>query len=649
VSERIGDYVVVKEIAQGAMGVVLLARDPKGRDVAIKRLHARRSRLEDSEVVRFQREGDVAGALRHPGIVRLIHAGHDERGPYHVLEYVPGRSLKQVLSDEGPLPWRRAVEVTVDLAEALTYAHGEGVLHRDVKPANVLVEPSGRVRLTDFGLAKVSEEHGLTTTGEILGTPLYMSPEQARADEVGPHTDVYGLGATFYACLTGRPPVEAHSIADAIQRILHDPPLPPRSLAPDLPPRVEAVCLKALGKGVDERYATPAQLVEALGDLRHHVSRQPMTSASRGVSWAVGGVVVAALGLAALIVGVALREDASPGVSPAAGAGGAASPQPTEDAVAEEARSALEQARQARRHERSHERTFEAWEAVGRALELDPGLGEAYTLRAELALEQQDLARAVSDLSRARELGVDADAVLARRFADKYRRRLVWVVYDEGEGSLEEAALLVSRLTLRPTLHVAGVLERLDRVADTLRPKLEGTQGVERLERLVTLVHSEVVSGDLPGYYDLSNYCLDQVLDDGEGNHLSNGIILIALGDRLELPLSALCLPEGFQVLHAGPPARLVDAHMGRLGGLVEAATPASRLLVILRLTVSMTFNLQQKGRTEEAEQTQPRHPTQVTGLSGSPGVRALEVSVSGARRSAGDAARPRPRRTTRS
>ena len=215
-SVRIGAYEVVHELARGGMGVVYLARDlALGRQVALKLL----GRATPESRARFAREVEALGRLQHPAIVSVHAAGEDEGRPYLVLDYVRGQSLDQRLERAGPLTINEALDLMEPLTSAVEAAHAAGILHRDLKPANVLLDEAGRPRLTDFGLARLrAEASQLSQTGQVSGTPGYWAPEQARGDQqqVGPATDVYGLGATLYACVSGAPPIRGGSLAEAM-------------------------------------------------------------------------------------------------------------------------------------------------------------------------------------------------------------------------------------------------------------------------------------------------------------------------------------------------------------------------------------------------------------------------------------------------
>jgi serine/threonine protein kinase len=215
-----GDYEIFHEIARGGMGVVFQARQMSlNRKVALKMIRAGQL-ANATEVRRFYNEAEAAANLDHPRIVPIFEVGEHEGQHYFSMGFVEGQSLAQKLAN-GPLPPREAAALLAKVAEAIEYAHGRGVIHRDLKPANILVDQAGDPRVTDFGLAKKLEgDSDLTGSGVILGTPSYMPPEQAgsRRGTVGPAADVYALGSTLYALVTGRPPFEAATPADTVLR-----------------------------------------------------------------------------------------------------------------------------------------------------------------------------------------------------------------------------------------------------------------------------------------------------------------------------------------------------------------------------------------------------------------------------------------------
>jgi WD40 repeat protein len=284
-----GDYEIESELARGGMGVVFRARQISlNRPVALKMILAGQL-ANKTDVQRFYTEAEAAANLDHPGIVPIYEVGQYDGQHYFSMGYVEGQSLSQRLAD-GPLPPREAAGLMIKVAEAIEYAHCKGVIHRDLKPGNILLDSQGHPRVTDFGFAKKLQfDSGLTGSGQIMGTPSYMPPEQAGGSrgEVGPAADVYSLGATLYALLTGRPPFQAATAMDTVLQVLGDEPVAPGRLNPSIPRDLETVCLKCLEKEPARRYPTAGALAD---DLGHYLAGQPIAArpvgaAERLVKW----------------------------------------------------------------------------------------------------------------------------------------------------------------------------------------------------------------------------------------------------------------------------------------------------------------------------------------------------------------------------
>ncbi len=262
---QLGRYVLQGELGRGGMGVVYRAHDPSlDRPVAVKVLTLGPSaRPDDAE--RFVREARLAGKLRHPGIVSPIDVGQQDNALYIVMPLVAGRTLSAFLKDEADL--RRRVEVVRDVARALHHAHESRIVHRDVKPSNVMIDDEGHTLLMDFGLARDDDaSRQITTTGQTIGTPAFMAPEQVDATlaELGPGVDVYGLGVVLFLALTGRIPFDDPSTATVFKRILLDDPPDPTEVAPEVPPPLGAVALRCLEKDPPDRYPSAAALADDL-------------------------------------------------------------------------------------------------------------------------------------------------------------------------------------------------------------------------------------------------------------------------------------------------------------------------------------------------------------------------------------------------
>jgi tRNA A-37 threonylcarbamoyl transferase component Bud32 len=275
-----GRYVVEELIATGGMATVWRARDEVlGRTVAVKVL--RDDLAGDPEFrERFRREAVAAARLSHPAIINIFDTGTDGRVVFIVMEFFDGRTLAAVARDGSPLHPERAVELVIPVLEGLGFAHARGVVHRDVKPANILVADDGRVKVTDFGIAKaVLAGRDLTTTGNVLGTAQYLSPEQVQGSAVDARSDIYSLGAVLYELLTGRPPFDAeNAVATAMMRLTRNP-VPPRDIRPGIPRDVEAVALRALARRPEDRFPTAEAMRDALG---HRRTAAPVT-APRGI------------------------------------------------------------------------------------------------------------------------------------------------------------------------------------------------------------------------------------------------------------------------------------------------------------------------------------------------------------------------------
>jgi TonB family protein len=263
--ERFGRYEVLAEIGEGAMGRVYAAWDPAvSRVVAVKTI---KTEVLTPETLpeyrrRFRREAQAAGGLNHPSIVRVFDVGDD----YLVMEHVEGKTLQRLVREGGPIEPATALRLLAPVAEAVDYAHRAGVVHRDIKPANVIVQPDGQPKLMDFGVAHV-QASVVTTAGEILGSPTYMSPEQIAGQEVTGRSDVYSLAVVAYEILTGQPPFQGTTITQIIYSVMHDPPPPPRLWNAALPSRWDDVFSRALAKDPAQRFATGVDFVTAL-DLR---------------------------------------------------------------------------------------------------------------------------------------------------------------------------------------------------------------------------------------------------------------------------------------------------------------------------------------------------------------------------------------------
>ncbi|MFI5184757.1 MAG: protein kinase, partial [Vicinamibacteria bacterium] len=270
--KTIGRFEIRRELGRGTMGVVYEAYDSAlHRRIALKTISLRFAPSEeerDAFEKRFLAEARIAAALSHPAIVVVHDVGRDEETGvlFIALEYLEGRTLGQVLKEGPKLGWREALGIVRDVADALHHAHSRGIVHRDVKPANIMILPGGQPKIMDFGIARI-ESSTLTAAGEILGTPLYMSPEQARGEKVDARADLFSLGAIAYALLVGRAAFVAEDTLRVIWRVIQEEPEPPSALVPGVPADVDHVVARALAKQVAERYPDGQAMAEDIEDI----------------------------------------------------------------------------------------------------------------------------------------------------------------------------------------------------------------------------------------------------------------------------------------------------------------------------------------------------------------------------------------------
>ncbi|MBN2306349.1 MAG: serine/threonine protein kinase, partial [Anaerolineae bacterium] len=292
-SRKIGNYEIIERVGKGGMATVYRARQLNmNRDVAIKVLSADLAG-NPHMVARFEREAQVIANLEHPRILPVYDYGHEDDFLYLVMRIVEGETLYQRLM-QGAVSLDEVVELVDQITSALDHAHARGVVHRDLKPTNVLLDKQGNVYLMDFGIAKLTmASQQLTATGAVMGTPSYMAPEQWRGEPVDGRTDVYALGVMLYEMVIGHVPFESETPFTLMYKHLHDTPPSPRELLPDLPENVEDVILKALAKSPDDRYQSAGELAQAFrAVVIEPSSDEPAAEPVGGTAVPVGGTAV---------------------------------------------------------------------------------------------------------------------------------------------------------------------------------------------------------------------------------------------------------------------------------------------------------------------------------------------------------------------
>src|SRR5450631_340515 len=286
--KRFGRYEIVAELGRGAMGVVYKARDSQiDRMVAVKTVSLMGQEPDEEKEfrLRFNHEAQAAGRLHHPGIVAIFDVGESpENGdPYIVLEYVAGESLNRILSREKKLPLETALQLVEEVAEALDYAHAQGVIHRDIKPGNILMTVDGHAKIADFGIAKLNLAH-FTLPGKVLGTPAYMSPEQLSGEGVDGRSDLFSLGVILYAMVTGHSPFQGDSATTVCFKVANREPLAASALDMTLPRELDEVISRAMAKNPEERYQRGAELAEDVRQLQQMFKPGSTTTSLRAVA-----------------------------------------------------------------------------------------------------------------------------------------------------------------------------------------------------------------------------------------------------------------------------------------------------------------------------------------------------------------------------
>lgn len=272
--ERLGTWVIFKEIGRGGMGHVYLAQEElTGRKAAVKILSAELAQ-EKGFLLRFQREIDALSRLQHPNIVRFLESGCENAHYYYAMEYVDGASLEEILDQQGRLPWREVLAIAEQITPALRHVHDHGVIHRDLKPSNILRAVTGEIKLADFGIAKVFAAPHLTKTNAVVGTAEFLSPEQAGGKVVGKRSDIYSLGVVLYFLITGRPPFTGRSYVDLLHKHRFGQFDRPSLIVPELPPELDDLVCSMLEKEPDKRPHDCFVLGKQLATLRRKLERK---------------------------------------------------------------------------------------------------------------------------------------------------------------------------------------------------------------------------------------------------------------------------------------------------------------------------------------------------------------------------------------
>lgn len=276
---QLGRYEVLSELGQGAMGVVYKARDPLiDRVVAIKTINLGLAMDEKEEYEgRFYQEAKAAGRLNHPNIVTIYDVGKSGDVAYIAMEFLEGRELRDIMNERGVLPVEQVLDVTAQVALGLQYAHEHGIVHRDVKPSNIMLVRDGHAKITDFGIARMASSAVRTQTGMVLGSPKYMSPEQVMGKEIDQRSDIFSLGVMLYEMLTGHAPFDGENVNAIMYQTLNVIPAPPNSVNPAVPEMVNFIVAKALAKGLEDRYQNARDFASDLRSCRDTLPRSGLS------------------------------------------------------------------------------------------------------------------------------------------------------------------------------------------------------------------------------------------------------------------------------------------------------------------------------------------------------------------------------------
>ena len=506
----IGRYLVLGEVGRGGAGLVLRGQAPDGARVAIKLLLAGRG-ADERQRRRFQREADALTRLEHPRLVRFLEAGEQGGAPWLAMAWVEGETLQALVERDGPLEPREAALLVRELAVALEHCHGRGILHRDLKPGNVLIPRDaglGAPLLADFGLAAdlLAGPSSLSAPGQFMGTPGFWPPEQAagRREEVGRASDLYGLGALLYYALTGHPPQRVANLADMLS--VH-PPEPPSAARPRVPPELDVVCLRCLALDPGDRPTSAAAVAQELGEW---LDRAPERAGLHPATALGAGAAAALLGLG--LGWLALRGRASAPVTPAAApsrapppAAPAPLPAPPPSPRAASVPSDLEGLLESALTLAAAGDLAGSAERSTRALELDPGEWRAWSQRGDARLLLGDLRGALEDAGRALELRPGHPAPLATRMLARWRT-------GDFQGAVEDAEVLV---VLEPARSSAWLVR-----ADVRRHRGELGAALADADRSVALADDPINRvtraeirrqlGDLPGAIEDATRALER-------------------------------------------------------------------------------------------------------------------------------------------
>ena len=272
--KQLGRYEIVGELGKGAMGVVYCARDPMlDRTVAIKTINMELAQDETAEYeARFYQEAKAAGGLNHPNIVIIYDIGKSEKIAFMAMELLEGKELKTLLSSGKPLPVAFTVDIAAQIAEGLGYAHEHGIVHRDVKPANIMIVRGELAKITDFGIARMRSANVQTQVGIVLGSPRYMSPEQVAGKRAEPLSDMFSLGVILYEMATGKPPFNGEDVTSVMFQILNFAPPPPSSVNREVPEMLDFIVAKALAKAPADRYAGAREMANDLRECQKRMA-----------------------------------------------------------------------------------------------------------------------------------------------------------------------------------------------------------------------------------------------------------------------------------------------------------------------------------------------------------------------------------------